>query len=69
MSPLAGDINWMETEAFATLKRLTVLWSPLAGDINWMETHQSGERYSLFQSSISPHSLGTLIEWKLNLYN
>ena len=36
MSPLAGDINWMET--IADFGYVSVLPSPLAGDINWMET-------------------------------
>ena len=36
-SPLAGDINWMETWKNGKLE-IDSLLSPLAGDINWMET-------------------------------
>jgi hypothetical protein len=63
LSPLAGDINWMET-AQATYASFTSRGSPLAGDINWMET-----LIGLFALRIqSPHSLGTLIEWKLGVF-
>ena len=37
--------------------------SPLAGDINWMETIFFPV---VFLDRKSPHSLGTLIEWKLD---
>ena len=36
-SPLAGDINWMETSILLKLDNCLAM-SPLAGDINWMET-------------------------------
>ncbi len=36
-SPLAGDINWMETGRSSSLLPSSSS-SPLAGDINWMET-------------------------------
>ncbi len=36
-SPLAGDINWMETPGLV-YESTTTITSPLAGDINWMET-------------------------------
>ena len=39
--------------------------SPLAGDINWMETLKAAPS---FVSISSPHSLGTLIEWKRYLF-
>ena len=39
MSPLAGDINWMETAIVGAAKEAArEIASPLAGDINWMET-------------------------------
>ncbi len=40
--------------------------SPLAGDINWMETLI--KTWSDYQQLQRPHSLGILIEWKLNGY-
>ncbi len=36
-SPLAGDINWMETSK--EKDKDAGEKSPLAGDINWMETN------------------------------
>ncbi len=65
-SPLAGDINWMETLPVFVRWQIE-LWSylsPLAGDINWMETRELVPS-SQAESRDSPHSLGTLIEWKL----
>jgi len=38
-SPLAGDINWMETLQEVVQVLLQLILSPLAGDINWMETY------------------------------
>ncbi len=40
MFPLAGDINWMETEDLPErlYHSLAGEGFPLAGDINWMET-------------------------------
>ncbi len=61
-SPLAGDINWMETIVIAKHPLIYIL-SPLAGDINWMETILNPRDQELIPG-VSPHSLGTLIEWK-----
>ncbi len=41
LSPLAGDINWMETVNTRNPGLNLYLKSPLAGDINWMETIQN----------------------------
>ena len=60
-SPLAGDINRMETFCFSQYNQYSFK-SPLAGDINRMETRRRVLNL-LFLGS--PHSLGTLIEWKL----
>ncbi len=61
-SPLAGDINWMETLVIGIDITSSSLKSPLAGDINWMETFTN---WLYCQHQESPHSLGILIEWKL----
>ncbi len=42
-SPLAGDINWMETIILGFLQFYDLV-SPLAGDINWMETFRRGHK-------------------------
>ena len=66
LSPLAGDINWMETWTKLFLFEFChKFWkgSPLAGDINWMETFRNQTNRTT-QERDSPHSLGTLIEWK-----
>ena len=62
MSPLAGDINWMETHLSEQDSDFP-MGSPLAGDINWMET-ASTFIFCLLLFVSCPHSLGTLIEWK-----
>ncbi len=64
-SPLAGDINWMETTDGSHEIYFHLRVSPLAGDINWMETTVTD---FLVVFVIGPHSLGTLIEWKLQAY-
>ena len=38
-SPLAGEINWMETITDWISSSRRLISSPLAGEINWMETH------------------------------
>ena len=65
-SPLVGETNWMETRAlrFNMLKNISVL-SPLVGETNWMETKTV--HANIKPNIEAPHSLGKLIEWKLQL--
>ncbi len=56
LSPLAGDINWMETLPWFPIQniRLDIALSPLAGDINWMETSWFKRGLSGFKHPQSP---------------
>ncbi len=58
-SPLAGEINWMETVKISYVFMCRDLFSPLAGEINWMETSRYISDSSL--SIVSP--LAGEINW------
>ncbi len=65
LSPLAGEIIWMETGS-ASQKAVRLFFSPLAGEIIWMETLL---RLYIWLTVVysTPHSLGKLFEWKLKV--
>jgi len=59
-SPLAGELNKLETRSLLTFRSLRIAPHSLGNSINWKLIHESIKRVC----APPPHSLGNSINWK-----